>query len=309
MSILLKPWDWWTGDRTEAAYSALHRADGAYLALAPAPILRQRAALLLGRLPLCGLAHDDFRLNEYRSILRKVAFPELSREQITDDVRAELKEISEVINQGSDGQHYRARTYRNMLLGTAGGLLLVFLLLSLVGWRDPSFFSLCSADASASCPSGGAPGAGDVFLLGLAGVAGGSLGALAMLLNVKVTGGPYTLAIAQALLKLPAGALISLIALFTMQHDVLGILKPQAGNALVAWAMVFGIAQQAVTRAVDKRANSLLNGSTAGPPGPTGGVDPHGPKLPGGGVAPGGNSDTSGEAEPIADKAPGDRTP
>lgn len=112
-----------------------------------------------------------------------------------------------------------------------------------------------------TCPTGATPGAGDVFVLGLVGMAGGAIGALLMLLKVKLGGGPFTLPIAQAHIKLPAGAVISLLGLFVLQNGAIGIFTPQAGDALVAWAFVFGVGQQALTTAIDKRANDLAGGA------------------------------------------------
>ena len=100
-------------------------------------------------------------------------------------------------------------------------------------------------------------------MLGFAGFVGGAVGALVLLLSVSVSGGPFTLAIAQALLKLPAGATISLVGLFVLQHGTLGILMPQSGNALVAWAILFGVGQQAVTQTIDKRANAIMAGGSS----------------------------------------------
>jgi hypothetical protein len=141
----------------------------------------------------------------------------------------------------------------------------IYLLLAIAGGFDPSFFSLCAKGAGAhtTCPSGHAAGRWDVFLLGFAGLVGGSVGALIILLNAKVSVGPFTLPIAQAAVKLPAGATIALVGLFAVQHGTLGVLMPQAGNALVAFALLFGVAQQALTRFIDKRANNLFAESKA----------------------------------------------
>jgi hypothetical protein len=246
-------WNWWSGDRTERAYAALFRGEAAYLALAPDAILRQRSADLLSELPLCGLPTTDTRYNSYKQTLTGVAStsptPPVARQgpnvapapvvppaaavgpavappvdppvPVDPAIRQTLKEIAETIGQYNAGQHYRARTYRNMLLATAAGLFVLYLVLSLVGWRDPNFLSLCASNAALKppCPSGAAPGGGDIFLLGFAGFVGGAVGALVLLLSVSVSGGPFTLAIAQALLKLPAGATISLVGLRTAARN------------------------------------------------------------------------------------------
>ena len=184
--------------------------------------------------------------------------------------RQTLNEIGEAINQSLASQHYRVLTYRNLLLMTAAGLFVVYLMLSLIGWRDPNFLSLCASNTSLKppCPSGNASGAGDIFLLGFAGLVGGSVGALILLLSVSVAAAPFTIAVAQALLKLPAGAVISLVGLFVLQHGTLGILMPQSGSALVAWALLFGVGQQAVTQTIDKRAAAIMAGGSSPSPTP-----------------------------------------
>ena len=344
-----KPWwernwwasNWWTGSRAAKAYAALHRADAAYLTLAPNAIVRQLAADLLSQLATCGLSITDPRYAGYELTLKNVANgiptapdekdpeaeasrggsaigtkvatgadpvvppaapPKAPPRPLGDPAesssapspkassssapavapleppvhvhlatRQTLNEIGEAISQSLASQHYRVLTYRNLLLMTATGLSLVYLVLSLVGWRDPNFFSLCASSASLKppCPSGNAPGSGDIFLLGFAGLVGGSVGALILLLSVSVAGAPFTIAVAQAILKLPAGAVISLVALFVLQHGALGILMPQSGSALVAWALLFGVGQQAVTQTIDKRAAAIMAGGSSTPPAPT----------------------------------------
>lgn len=270
-----KEWNWLTGVCTERAYAALHRADAAFLGLGPDTIIRKRAAEMLNELPTCGLHPGDLRLPGFREDLTRITG---TLDHVSSNDRLILQEISVAIDRASDAAHYRARNFRNLLLGTALGLFLVYLALAFADWLQPSFFSLCTQGTSgqpASCPLGGSsPGQGDVLLLGLAGMVGGSVGALPLLQDVKVGSGPFTPAVAQALLKLPAGAVISLVGLFALQHGVLDILKPQAGTALVAWAILFGFAQQGVTRAIDKRANGILSPLQAPPGGRAGSPTP-----------------------------------
>jgi hypothetical protein len=259
-------WNWWNGDRTERAYSALHRADAGFLALASDELLRPRAGMMLGQLPSTASQLGAVHLASYQTLLTTVAFPKADPPPaLTGATRSALIGCSDALDQALGAQHYRVRSYRNLLLATAAGLMALYLLLSIAGALDPAFFSLCAKGASGhtSCPSGHAASPWDVFLLGFAGLVGGSVGALILLLNVKVSGGPFTLPIAQAALKLPAGAVIALVGLFVLQHGSLGVLMPQAGDALVAWALLFGVAQQALTRIIDKRANDLVGGSKA----------------------------------------------
>ena len=75
---LNQPWwasNWWTGNRAAKAYAALHRADAAYLSLAPPAIVRQLAADLLTQLATCGLPTTDPRYSVYQATLKGVASP------------------------------------------------------------------------------------------------------------------------------------------------------------------------------------------------------------------------------------------
>lgn len=269
--------NWLTGDCTERTYAALHRADAALILLLPDTEVRTHASIMLSRLPVCGFPPTDARISQYRDFLQGIAWPDVTPPPaVSADVRAKLKGIQEDINRSSDALHYRSRTYRNMLLFTAAGVLVVFLVFSLAAAINPQVFSLCGSPSVAAgqatapsteiCPGGGSdPHGSDVFLLGLAGMVGGTVGALILLLRVSVGSGPFSPAVAQALLKLPAGALVALVGLYVLQHNTLGTLQPQAGVTLVAWAILFGVGQEVITHAIDRRAANLL-GSTSGPP-------------------------------------------
>lgn len=60
------------------------------------------------------------------------------------------------------------------------------------------------------------------------------------------------------MLKIPAGALTALVGIVLMQSDIL-FLEAQAGTALAAYAIFFGIAQDVVTRLVDQRAREVTD--------------------------------------------------
>jgi hypothetical protein len=70
---------------------------------------------------------------------------------------------------------------------------------------------------------------------------------------------PPGLQIAQIVLKIPAGALLGLFGVVLLQAHLLPTITPAANGQLVAYAMLFGFAQEAVTRAIDKRAGALLD--------------------------------------------------
>jgi hypothetical protein len=68
-------WNWWNGDSTERAYSALHRADAGFLALASDDALRPRAGMMLRQLPSVASQLGTVPLASYQTLLTSVAFP------------------------------------------------------------------------------------------------------------------------------------------------------------------------------------------------------------------------------------------
>jgi hypothetical protein len=90
------------------------------------------------------------------------------------------------------------------------------------------------------------------------GAFGGVVGALVALRRINGFRGPYGLQFAQIALKLPAGAFIALFALVLLQSAILPPLASVAGGKLAAYAVLFGFAQESVTRMVDQQAGRLL---------------------------------------------------
>ena len=71
---------------------------------------------------------------------------------------------------------------------------------------------------------------------------------------------PHGLPVALALLKLPIGALTAVLGLLLMRGELLpGLSALDSSGQIIAWAIVFGYAQQLFTRFVDEQADSVLN--------------------------------------------------
>ena len=75
-----------------------------------------------------------------------------------------------------------------------------------------------------------------------------------------------------AVLKLPTGALTAVLGLLLMRGQfVPGLSALDSPAQIIAWAIVFGYAQQLFTRFVDQRAQSVLDnaGQLSAPAEPT----------------------------------------
>ena len=76
----------------------------------------------------------------------------------------------------------------------------------------------------------------------------------------------YGLPLAQTILKLPAGAVTAVAGMLLLQHGVLGSVGPVDWPTAMAYAVLLGVAQIAVTKRIDSRANDLLGDANSKSP-------------------------------------------
>ena len=167
-----------------------------------------------------------------------------------------------------------------------------------------------------ACPSGDGPGAHpmplDVVVVAALGLLGGALSAAVSIRNLRGTSTPYDIPIALALLKVPAGALTAIGALIAIRGDFIpGLSALDSQEQILAYALVFGYAQQLLTGLIDRQAHDLLNAvpskdaeqgrpqlpAAKSPPGPPG-APPPAPAPPAGGQPAG----SAGAAGPTAQR-------
>ncbi len=199
------------------------------------------------------------------------------------------------VYEASDEQYSRLRSFRNIILMTA--LLLLVLAGALTGlsiWK-PSALPVCfdapaatpttetsptttttpeptgtaattaTAKPASVCPTGTKAEASylDVPLVELLGILGVALAAAFALRTIRGTSTPYGVPVALALLKVPAGALTAFIGLLFLRAGfVPGFSNLDSQNQILAYAIVFGAAQQLITRLVDRQGQSLLDATT-----------------------------------------------
>jgi hypothetical protein len=184
--------------------------------------------------------------------------------------REVLRNVLRSVNSRSDLAHGNVRVFRNILIWLTVVLTLFLILTAIVAWNDPTLFSVCGptvtvAGSSAAptatptaCPHGSVPVSGDVLMVELLGALGGLLSAVFFLKGLQAVRGPYGLPLAQGILKVPTGAAVALVGVWVLQRGVLGLLTPQSGDKIIAYAVLFGFAQQALTNALDTRASALI---------------------------------------------------
>jgi hypothetical protein len=170
-------------------------------------------------------------------------------------------------------------------------LVLAFLVVGLVtaGWLSPATIPLCFEPESGDntvvvCPTEQSefipgrtnqPGLADpdiddvvrstasradIATIAGIGLLAASVAGATMLRNIRGTSTPFALPVALAILKLPSGAMTAVLGLLLMRGGFIpGLSALDSSAQILAWAVVFGYAQQLLTRLVDQQAHSVLN--------------------------------------------------
>jgi hypothetical protein len=249
--------------------SNLHAAEANLLRLAPDDYL-------IGQLPAIqafvseNLDPKDTR----RTQLNRVAAD--ANGALAPVQRGEVVSAVREANAESRRKVARVRSFRNVLLFTAGFLGLGAAAVALLGIVDPTAIPLCfTPDRMVVCPTQQAPlpvGADpdtiiaqtvsrwDLALVEVIGTIAASIAAAAALRKIRGTSTPFSLPIALAVLRLPTGALTALLGLMLMRGQFIpGLSDLDSPAQILAWAIIFGYAQEVFTRLVDTQAHTILD--------------------------------------------------
>jgi hypothetical protein len=83
--------------------------------------------------------------------------------------------------------------------------------------------------------------------------------AAAALRTIRGSSEPYGVPTALAVLKLPTGAVTAVLGLLLMRGEFIpGLSALDSSAQIIAWAAIFGYAQQLFTRLVDQQAQTVL---------------------------------------------------
>ena len=260
---------WAGGSDVEAAMNHIDAAEANLLRVAPLPYLRGQMSRLQANARHHLPSGDPRRLeiDELARLAKDNKLDEDLRDAIVFDARGASEEARNEI--------MRVRSFRNVLLVTSTLLLLAAIGLGVLGVLQPTALPLCFAPGEkVVCPTGEAAlGEGqetdqviaetaspwDIPLIEIVGVFAAAVAAAVALGGIRGTSTPYSLPVALAILKLPTGALTAVLGLLLMRGEfVPGLSALDFPAQIVAWAVLFGYAQQIFTRIVDQQANSVL---------------------------------------------------
>jgi len=93
------------------------------------------------------------------------------------------------------------------------------------------------------------------------GLLGGAVAAAFAIRKVRGTSTPYDVPLALAILKVPTGALTAVVGIVLLGGAfVPGLSELDSQRQILAYALIFGYAQQLATRLIDNRAQDILGG-------------------------------------------------
>lgn len=273
--------NWWRGTLVEAAYQNLHAARAQIVDLYSHDELQAEIPQAVARAQKT-LHRDDLRRTAADQILQATDQP-LKR------IRPILSRLIADSYEKSDREHAQLRSFRNIVLIAAVSMLVLVLSTVAVIARWPEWMPLCFPGAQniqvcATSTGTIGPRAADIIMVALLGALGGALTASLSIRNLTGTSTPYDVPVALAMLKVPLGAFTAILALVAIRGGfVPGLSNLDSQEQILAYALVFGFAQQALSRLLDQRAQALMEGlpgGTATEPAPSTSTQPAAPLEP-----------------------------
>lgn len=262
-----------------SALASVHAAEELLLRRGPAAYVR-------GQLPDI---HSDVRkhldANDPRRIRFEVLLNKKPEEWTLDEESTEnIVGASAAAHAAYRQEYAQLKNFRNILLMSTILLVLIAVAVGLWGFLRPGDLSLCFNPQEAHkivCPVNespfnmqspvppgtdideviaGAAGRGDIFLVQFIGLVAAAVSGAASLRRVKGTATAYGLTVALAVMKLPTGALTAVLGLMLMRGGFIpGLTALDTSPQILAWAVIFGAAQQLFTGLVDRQAQNVLN--------------------------------------------------
>jgi hypothetical protein len=207
---------------------------------------------------------------------------------ITEEERSRIVGAVRGASSAALREQLRVRSFRNVLLATALAMTLIAVGVAVMGLVSPATVTICfeperSGQTVVVCPTGQSAllqtgqasgpavpdvddvvrrtaGHADLFVVEVIGLTAAAVAAAAGLRNIRGSSEPYGLPVALAALKLPTGAVTAFLGLLLMRGQfVPGLSALDTPAQILAWALVFGYAQQLFTRLVDQQAHTVLD--------------------------------------------------
>lgn len=256
----------------------------------PRRIEFERLALRLGVHDADHPPGQDREPGQGRDGLRK------ERLEIVREERGAIVTAVRAASSASLREQVRVRSFRDVLVVTTALLGVLAVALAVIGFIWPTLIPLCFApedggQAVVVCPTAQSqpfstsvePGTDDVlspaeqsqdvddyvqrtvspqdiFVVELVGLAAAAVAAAGAIRSIRGSSERSNLPVALAVLKLPTGAVTAFLGLLLMRGQfVPGLSALDTSGQILAWALVFGYAQQMFTRLVDRQGQTVLD--------------------------------------------------
>jgi hypothetical protein len=247
------PSNWWRGTLIEAAYQNLHAAEILMASLYDGHQVAAEIPEAVARVET-SLTRDDPRRVDALALHEADPALPATRERFVKAVQVGLE--------AADAEHARVRNFRNAVVGSAAVLAVILSGFIAYVAAHPTFMPVCfSPDGqTTTCATGGhTPSGYDLVTVAALGALGGLLSAIVAIRNMQGTSVAYDVPTALAALKLPVGALSAVGGLLLIKANfVPGLSDLDSQEQILAYAFLFGAAQQLLVGAVDRHAQELL---------------------------------------------------
>jgi len=214
-----------------------------------------------------------------------------AKEGIVENERRKIVNIVRAASSAALREHVRLRSFRNVVVVTATLMLLLAVGVAITGLLHPTLIPMCFAPEEAGqvtvvCPTAQSepfvptgqrkqPGVPtrdidnvvedtakppDLLVVELVGLTAAAIATAAAIRRIKGSSERYGLPVSLAALKLPTGAITAFLGLLLMRGQfVPGLSALDTSAQILAWALVFGYAQQLFTRLVDQQGQTVLD--------------------------------------------------
>jgi hypothetical protein len=251
--------------------------------LPPTDARRQEFERIAGRLGIKDPEHPLLQNSNVPTFEQKVATAEEERRKIVSIIRG--------ASSAALREHVRLRSFRNVVVVTGMLMAILAIGVAITGFFRPTMIPLCfapqesgkavvvcpTAQSGPFIPAGGEPQQGvpvrdiddvveetakpqDLIVVELVGLTAAAIATAAAIRHIKGSSERYGLPVSLAALKLPTGAITAFLGLLLMRGQfVPGLSALDTSAQILAWALVFGYAQQLFTRLVDQQGQTVLD--------------------------------------------------
>jgi hypothetical protein len=254
-----RPWTglkrFYSGSDIEQSWRAIHRAQAALYVIYPPEELVPQAEHV--EAVVAELHEHAGLLKSVTSLISQIANGSSASSSPTKP-GVMLRGIYERATDVSDLLQVEARALRNALMTASAAIFLVLVAVGVAHLLDPDIISLCvSVGRQRACPITGSPRPFDVLTVEFAGMLGGLLSIVIPLATGERIKTPYRVFNQQLVVKTLAGAATAVGGVLVLSGGAIETIKLESTSAILGYAVIFGFAQQIVTGAIDRRANSL----------------------------------------------------